>query len=204
MRLAGLVVLVFGAARASFIVSEGNCFVDNECVHSPNWPQDYSHDVECTFRPAASGWLNVVSFDLEGSNYWGGTNCPYDHLTVLGTQYCDDIGPQGVAVTPNTTMTFVSDYSVSEDGFQICLSSASPSPSSSPTSSPTIGECDDGSTHFAVTEGNCTACRNCFYSPNHVSGHQYHHDHACTITPLQSGWLDVEQFNVEAGFAGCR
>ena len=34
-------------------------------------------------------------------------------------------------------------------------------------------------------------CGNCFYSPNHVSGGAYHNNHDCTITPLQSGYLDV-------------
>ena len=104
MRLVGLVVLLLGPARASFIVSEGNCWVNASCVHSPNWPQNYDHDVECTFRPATSGWLDVASFHIEAHH-----SCFWDHVTVQGTQYCDDIGPQGVAVTPNTTMSFVSE-----------------------------------------------------------------------------------------------
>ena len=117
-----------------------------------------------------------------------------------GVQYCDDYGPNGVAVNSSTTMRFQTDYSIAQGGFQICLSTVPPTPS------PTIGACATSSTHFSVTEGNCTACGNCFYSPNHVQGGSYDHYHSCTISPLQSGYLDVEAFDLEDGYSwyGCR
>ena len=192
MRLVGLVVLLLGPARASFIVSEGNCWVNASCVHSPNWPQNYDHDVECTFRPATSGWLDVASFHIEAHH-----SCFWDHVTVQGTQYCDDIGPQGVAVTPNTTMSFVSDYSVAHEGFQICLGSTFTGTVPPPTFSPTISVSCGEATAFNVTSGGCRACGNCFSSPNYHAGQEYDNDHECTIAPLQSGWLDVVEFDVE-------
>ena len=189
--------LVLGSASGSFVVTNGNCFVDNDCVHSPNFPLDYENYVDCTFNPTGEGWLDVTSFEVESSSYSG--YC-WDHLTVHGVQYCDDYGPNGVAVNSSTTMRFQTDYSIAQGGFQICLSTVPPTPS------PTIGACATSSTHFSVTEGNCTACGNCFYSPNHVQGGSYDHYHSCTISPLQSGYLDVEAFDLEDGYSwyGCR
>ena len=73
-----------------------------------------------------------------------------------------------------------------------------------PSATPTVGPCDTTATHFSVTEGDCTVCGNCFYSPNHVTGGDYDHSHSCTITPLQSGYLDVQAFSIEmSSYWGC-
>ena len=73
------------------------------------------------------------------------------------------------------------------------------SPPPQPTLSPTI-TCDTA-THFSTT-GDCHACGNCIYSPNWLAGQGYDNSwwHSCTITPLQSGWLDVATFDVEDYF----
>ena len=120
-------------------------------------------------------------------------------------QYCNEIGPEGVAVTPATEMTFVADYDQSgHAGFSICLSSTFTSTLPPPSATPTVGPCDTTATHFSVTEGDCTVCGNCFYSPNHVTGGDYDHSHSCTITPLQSGYLDVQAFSIEeSSYYGC-
>ena len=245
--------LVLGSASASFVVTEGDCVVADDCVNSPNWPQEYDAYTECTINPTSDGWLDVASFDLEhdGSlceetdngavdpygdgcdlyayyTYWcggyddedftsgdmccacgggtGGGVCE-DHLTVNDVQYCYERGPQGVEVTSSTEMTFISDYNNGgHGGFSICLSSSFTGTLPPPSATPTIGPCDNTSTYFSVTEGNCTACGNCFYSPNHVTGGDYEHNHDCTIEPLQSGYLDVQSFSIDMpydGFYGC-
>ena len=194
--------LVLGSASASFVVTEGDCVVNGACVSSPNYPEDYDDYTTCTFNPTTSGWLDVAGFDLHGSVY--STYC-FDHLTVNDVQYCYNHGPQGVQVTSSTTMTFIADYySGGHGGFSLCLSSSFTSTLPPPTPTPTIGECDTTATHFSVLEGNCTACGNCVYSPNHISGGEYGHYHDCTITPLQSGYLDVVAFGIEeSSYWGC-
>ena len=198
--------LVLGSASASFVVTEGDCVVAGDCVSSPNWPEDYDAYTECTIVPESDGWLDVAGFDLHGS--WYSDYC-YDHLTVNGVQYCGEgvhAGPQGVAVTDSTSITFISDFNNGgHAGFSICLASSFTGTEPPPTATPTIGLCETGSTYFSVTEGNCTACDNCFYSPNHVTGGHYHDDwHDCTITPLQSGYLDVQAFSIEEStYWGC-
>ena len=150
---------------------------------------DFSHDEMCCACGGGSGGGFCV-----------------DHLTVNDVQYCDEHGPQGVAVTDSTSITFISDYNNGgHAGFSICLASSFTGTEPPPTATPTIGPCETVSTYFSVTEGNCTACDNCFYSPNHVTGGHYHDDwHDCTITPLQSGYLDVQAFSIEEStYWGC-
>ena len=195
--------LVLGSASASFVVTEGPCVVTGDCVSSPNWPEDYDAYTECTIVPESDGWLDVAGFDLHGSS--AARYC-WDHLTVNDVQYCNQHGPQGVAVTSSTEITFIADYyDGGHGGFSICLASSFTGTEPPPTATPTIGPCETGSTYFSVTEGNCTACDNCFYSPNHVTGGHYHDDwHDCTITPLQSGYLDVQAFSIEENtYWGC-
>ena len=194
--------LLLGSASASFVVTEGNCVVTGDCVSSPNYPEAYDGYTECTIVPESDGWLSVQSFELESYSW---SDYCYDHLTVNDVQYCNEIGPEGVAVTPATEMTFVADYDQSgHAGFSICLSSTFTSTLPPPSATPTVGPCDTTATHFSVTEGDCTVCGNCFYSPNHVTGGDYDHSHSCTITPLQSGYLDVQAFSIErSSWSGC-
>ena len=199
-----LAALVLGSASASesFVVTEGDCVVTGNCVSSPGYPEDYEAYVECTIYPTMDGWLDVAGFDLHGS-YW--SEYCFDHLTVNDVQYCYQEGPQGVAVTNSTEITFIADYwDGGHGGFSICLGSTFTGTEPPPTATPTIGACETGSAYFSVTEGNCTACGNCFYSPNHVTGGHYDHYHDCTISPLQSGYLDVQSFSIEmSSYWGC-
>ena len=204
-QMSGLALaLVLGSASASFVVTEGNCVVTGNCVSSPNYPEAYDGYTECTIYPTSDGWLEVESFELESYSW---SDYCYDHLTVNDVQYCNEIGPEGVAVNSSTEMTFVADYDQSgHAGFSICLSSTFTSTLPPPSATPTVGPCDTTATHFSVTEGDCTVCGNCFYSPNHVTGGDYEHNHDCTIEPLQSGYLDVQSFSIDMpydGFYGC-
>ena len=195
--------LLVGSASSSFVVTEGACLVTGDCVLSPNYPAAYDDYVECTFSPASTGWIDVAGFDLHGSSW---SDYCYDHLTVddgvTSTTYCNDQGPQGAYVTPSTTMTFIADYYTGgHGGFMLCLSSTFTSTLPPPTPTPTIGACDTADTgHFSIVEGNCTVCGNCFYSPNHIAGGNYDHNHDCVITPLQSGYLDVQSFSIESSY----
>ena len=69
---------------------------------------DFSHDEMCCACGGGSGGGFCV-----------------DHLTVNDVQYCDEHGPQGVAVTDSTSITFISDYNNGgHAGFSICLASS--------------------------------------------------------------------------------
>ena len=190
---------------------------------SPTVPTCYSTDAgaldpygdDCDDYVANPGWCGDGTYDDDDFSHdemccacGGGSEGGFcvDHLTVNDVQYCDEHGPQGVAVTDSTSITFISDYNNGgHAGFSICLASSFTGTEPPPTATPTIGPCETGSTYFSVTEGNCTACDNCFYSPNHVTGGHYHDDwHDCTITPLQSGYLDVQAFSIEEStYWGC-
>ena len=58
----------------------------------------------------------------------------------------------------------------------------------------------DAATAFSIDSGDCTACGECFHTPNYLAGELYDHVHSCTITPLQDGWLDVLDFEIEGYF----
>ena len=58
----------------------------------------------------------------------------------------------------------------------------------------------DAATAFSIDSGDCTACGECFHTPNYLEGEDYDHSQDCTITPLSSGWLDVIDFHLESYF----
>ena len=177
-----------------FTVTSGSCTACGDCFHTPNYlvGQDYHNSHSCTIAPLYDGWLDVVDFQIEDS-WW--SHCAYDGLVVDGVTYCGTVGPQGAYVTTSSSISFYSDYIIAMDGAYICLSPTFTSTLPPPTSSPTI-PCDTP-THFSVTSGGCHACGNCFHSPNYLAGGDYDDNHACTIDVLQSGWLDVLEFDVE-------
>jgi hypothetical protein len=86
----------------------GQCAVDGICFSSLN----YATDERCTFTMGNGGVLNVISFDTESR---------YDELTVGGSQYSGTTGPQSVSVSAGEEITWSSDYSTTEAGFEICV-----------------------------------------------------------------------------------
>ena len=191
----------------AFSIDSGDCTACGACFHTPNYLTggDYDHYHSCTITVQQSGWLDVLDFQIEGY---------FDDITVDGTQY-DGYGiaqgPQGVAVTTSSSISFYSDYSIAYAGAYICLDTTrQPSPSPTVTLKPTTEServlCDTP-THFSVASGGCHACGNCFYSPNYLTGGEYGNYHDCTINVLQSGYLDVLDFDLEATsftYYGCR
>ena len=125
----------------------------------------------------------------------GLTYCGYDIADSPHAHYLDH-------EFYNSDIHFFSDYSVAYAGFAICMLD-DPPPSAVPTPAPTYMGCDTA-TAFNITSGDCTACGACFHTPNYLSGDAYDHNHDCTITALQSGWLDVQDFNIEySWWGGC-
>ena len=102
----------------------GGCSVSGQCVTSPNYPSYYSNNQACTITPQVSGVLSVVSFYTE--NY-------FDYLTVGGTRFMGSNDPAGVAVSPSTSMSFYTDYSITYSGFELCLLVPSPQPTFAPS-----------------------------------------------------------------------
>ena len=100
---------------------------------------EYDNVHSCTITPLKNGYLDVVSLATE--NY-------FDYLTVPGYGSFDGTtGPNGAYVTTSDPITFYADYSITEDGFHICMSSTfTDTLNPWPTQSPTI-TCDPA-THF--------------------------------------------------------
>ena len=175
-----------------FSIDSGDCTACGACFHTPGYiaGEEHGNYDSCTITPLQSGWLDVVDFDIEFQEW-----CAWDHLAVDGVEYCGVDGPQGVQVDTDTSITFYSDFVITEDGAYICLTNTPPPPTVSPTSHPTI-TCDDA-TAFEVTSGDCHVCGSCFYSPGHLAGNEHQNEQNCTIAPLSSGWLDIQSFHLE-------
>jgi hypothetical protein len=118
-----------GACRAiagvgSFVVDSGLCTVDSTaaCFRSPN----YGSSQQCTITAHEAVTLSVTAFSTEAG---------WDKLTVNGVQYDGTTGPGGVQVAAGSTITWTSDSSAREAGFEICSKALTTSPT---TITPTI------------------------------------------------------------------
>ena len=101
------------ASSAPAFATTGDCVVTDECISSPNYPNDYGNSEACTITPQRSKIvLSVTSFETESC-------C--DYMTIDGVQYQGTSGPDGVVVTPGTSMTWYSDGSISSAGWKICV-----------------------------------------------------------------------------------
>merc|ERR1719336_2964349 len=77
----------------------------------------YGNDHECTITALKNMEFDVQFFDVEG--HW---QCAYDWLEVGGTRYCgDSTTPHGIRVTEGEQFTWNTDYSVTRDGWEICM-----------------------------------------------------------------------------------
>ena len=77
------------------------------CATSPNYPNSYGNNEECTISGVPPVELEAIAFDVEGDYYsyydYDGNgdptdDCRYDYLTVNGTKYCGTSGPPSGAV----------------------------------------------------------------------------------------------------------
>ncbi|EOD07169.1 hypothetical protein EMIHUDRAFT_97003 [Emiliania huxleyi CCMP1516] len=60
------------------------------CAASPNYPNSYGRNEECTISGVPPVELETVAFDVEQCG-----SCGCDYLTVNGTKYCGTSGPNG-------------------------------------------------------------------------------------------------------------
>ncbi len=108
---------------AEFAVASGPCTVAGGCFRSPNYPNTYGNSQTCTINVLQNLTLAVVDFSTESQ---------YDELNVNGIDYSGGIDSggidysgffnvlDGVTVRAGTVITWVSDGSVVDNGFEIC------------------------------------------------------------------------------------
>ena len=100
----------------------GSCILtsNDNCVSSGNYPSSYSNYESCTITPLGNGLLSVVSFSTEG--YYDTLSIDIDGDGANDATYSGyySAGPDGVQVSPSTSMYWYSDGSVTAAGWQIC------------------------------------------------------------------------------------
>jgi len=95
-------------------VTSGSCTVSNsgDCLNSPNFPQKYGDNRLCLAKVIQTGVLRVVDFQVE--------EC-CDLFYVDNVHWIPNEGDTK-RVAAGTEIKFLSDWSVSFDGFSICIS----------------------------------------------------------------------------------
>jgi len=102
-----------------YFTTTGDCQINDTCVTSPNYPNEYSNNQACTITALVSGLLTVEAFDTESccdKLQVGGT--AYDSG---GTLYKGTSGPVGVSLAPVDKMFWRSDGSSARSGWKVCL-----------------------------------------------------------------------------------
>jgi len=92
-------------------VLEGNCSVSEDCVASPNYPEPYGNKDYCLISLPKPSLIEVTAFETEKG---------YDKLSVNGRRY-SGTSLLGETFTAWTDLTWRSDESVVERGWQFCL-----------------------------------------------------------------------------------
>ncbi|XP_078666161.1 uncharacterized protein LOC144908452 [Branchiostoma floridae x Branchiostoma belcheri] len=102
-------------------------YKDQGHLHSPNYPQNYNHDMDCSWIfPARGGTVNLEfqDFALEGGAATFGM-CEFDYVEIfagdrnLGT-WCGDYGPTNITSTnEDVTIHMVTDDSVAARGWNL-------------------------------------------------------------------------------------
>lgn len=100
-----------GAESEAEWVIEGNCTVDGVCVSSPNFPEPYGNKDYCLISLPKPSLLEVTAFETEKG---------YDKLTVNRQQF-SGTSLVGDSFNAWTNITWRSDESVVERGWQLCL-----------------------------------------------------------------------------------
>ena len=110
----------FAPTRNLVTLTSGECSAVGSCITTPNFPNRYPSDTECTWRTSASNVsavLSVTTFDLESG---------YDLLSITGPgstiqSFSGNEGPEGAVVGPGEVITFTSDFGMEYSGFEICF-----------------------------------------------------------------------------------
>jgi hypothetical protein len=103
---------------STWSVGSGQCTSNGGCFFSPNYPSRYGTDQSCSITADGPGILSVEHFVTESG---------YDYVSVHGAYYSGhgvSHGPDGIAVSAGDTVTFRTDGSVQNTGFEICFGGA--------------------------------------------------------------------------------
>ena len=96
-----------------FVISAGDsCSVEGGCIRSPNYPSDYDSS-DCTITVIGNQELILMANTFE-------TEAGYDKLTVGGTDYHGNNGPNGVTVGPGEVISWNADSSTHRGGWEVC------------------------------------------------------------------------------------
>lgn len=97
---------------SGFWVASGLCTVDSTgCVVSPNYPQPYGHNQDCSIQA-----INMINPTISADNFL--TEMTYDYMEVNGKRFSGTNGPKRVAVVGPITWT--SDYAQAKAGWRLC------------------------------------------------------------------------------------
>ena len=102
--------------------------IDDVCIASPGFPEDYRHSESCTITTLSRGIITTTEFDTQSG---------HTILTVAGVGYAGDKetgdGPNNIAVDSGAVISWLSDATgLAEGSWKICLS-ATGTPSVAPT-----------------------------------------------------------------------
>jgi len=107
-------------ASAQAVQVTGPCsLTDGElCAASPNYPNSYGINEECTISGVPPVGLEMAAFDVDYEGNGDPTDeCRYDYLTVNGKKYCGTSGPEGV-VAEDGVIEWVSDDDTVKSGWK--------------------------------------------------------------------------------------
>merc|ERR1719245_53213 len=96
-------------APGSWVIEGTGCQVSGNCISSNNHPSNYGNDQDCSINLYGDIPITVEAFSTESR---------YDILTVGGSSYSGSSGPASGTYTG--TITWESDYSVTNSGWKLC------------------------------------------------------------------------------------
>ena len=170
-------------------VTSGECQLEDDCLTSPNYPEDYDVNQACEINITDEwvGYLDVQHFETE--EY-------FDFLIVNDVEYSGTLlHPLFDGVIPNGTIFWSSDYVSTDPGFKICRTSV-------PVTTTHAPDKQSYNEFWGVTEGDCDMdTSGCIASPNYPE--EYGSNHVCLIelTDLWEGAsIGVNDFRTESYF----
>ncbi|XP_078666160.1 uncharacterized protein LOC144908451 [Branchiostoma floridae x Branchiostoma belcheri] len=104
-------------------------YKDHGHLHSPNYPQNYNHDMDCSWIfPARGGTVNLefLDFTLEGGASTFGS-CEFDYVEVFAGdrslgKWCGDFGPTNITSNQDVTIHMFTDGSIAAKGWKLKFS----------------------------------------------------------------------------------
>ena len=115
------------AAQMLSLAAGDFCVLNSSCATSPLYPTaSYENLQTCTISVAAAGYINAQFFETE---------LDYDILTIGDVAYSGFDGPNHVAVSSGSVISWASDRSLVLPGWSICWDNRTLPPT---TPSPTV------------------------------------------------------------------